>query len=566
MDRPCGRLACWVFAWLCVVSLASSVDAQSPRPQTKWGVWSPGPVVTSGHYGILGEIAQPGVYQAEQRAVTVQDLVLQAGGLTAKASPTFRLIRHQRAGQSIYFSPQGHDALMPGDVIIVDPMLPRQETMPPALTVSADGDVWVALIGVLDRPVIARMHGRDAAVGNIVSALGQRAELARVVRISTPPRQPMPLGPSAALPTGSVLVFDSNLLVKKTLPAFPEPYQFTKAEAALLPSPSSVAPQPAAPLPPSDHEDTIPLPSMSATEVPIRNAGSPRNTVDASTVPFITAPQAPAVAAPTSLPRAGSRLNSPVIPQQTEPKTTSTVRRPLVSADAEIVSDMETEAMPEGPAQAKSEPIAVWQMFGIGSTVAMLVGLSLLTRKVLGDRPLGGDDQSFVRPAASVIPPAISRRMSQVFTQSEEVEESVPPPLPPARTLREAQQQTIPQQLQEPHDLAEILAMQNDVETETPLLPRGLQITRTAPPQPTFRVDAAEELAAPHWSQPAVSSEPQAMLDAPAKEMVRAPHFLAARQPLQSVTEAAIIEPALSISPHAAPIERALQQLQGARS
>ncbi len=556
MNRQTRRQLCWT---LVAVLVATTASAQGPLPRPKLGTWNPQAASPVGYYGVLGEVARPGVYSAEGREITLQELIHHAGGMTPFAGPAVRLIRQQRIAQGRLFDPTGRDVLQPGDVIMVESRQPR--------TIGSTPAVHVAMIGVADRPVIVPLRPEDAQPRIIIEALTQSPELMRKVQYIPPSRHPLPTSPSSPLANGTILIFDPSLLVSSRLPEFPE------AIPLAAPAPQVPNPQPtndaSLALPPST---AIPAPSaadrIADNRLPVTNAGRFGGAVEATPLPFNNLAQPPRVS-DTSLPVPGSRLQ----PSPVEPPTSNATRPkhpvPTLNDDSEIIPDLEDlDIDDEAVAPIAAETPAgfsVWQMLGIVGTVASLVGLAVLSRNFVGPKPTSTENR---------VPEAIRRRTEMTGGEPRrpirrfDLPEPTPAPATAATMARAIPSQTNSAYAsiapdREPHDLAEMLAMRGPIETEGVVLPHGLKLRRSPfAPIPSYRVDEAATLpAAPH-ERPVKPTTPQRTLDPIAEETIPAPHFaVGSHSP-----EAPLDQPLVEALPGGTAIERALHQLQRGKS
>ncbi len=535
--------------WLAAVT--GHVFAQGPVPRPKFGSYIPPAASATGHYGILGEVAKPGVYSAEGPEVTLQELIQQAGGMSANGSPAIRLVRQNRIAQGRYFNPAGRDPLLPGDIVLVENLYPQA---------AGAQAVSIGLIGVMDRPVVVPMRADNAQIGTVMLALGQSSELARSVQLIVPSRQRPPTSASAPLANGTVLILDPKLLVAGNLPSFPEAIPMTRVAEpsmtqAATPAPIGV-PQPAlSQLPPSIPDNRL----------PVTNAARNNGEVEATMLPFSNGSQRPQ-ANTASLPAPGSRLQ-PVPAKPVEKPKKSTV--PLLNADSEIVSsvddlDLGTEDEPAIEAAAPAG-FSFWQMLGIGGTVASLVGLAVLSRNVIGkDSPsirttMMDDDvvpESIRKRSAMPAPQMLQKHRR--FDLPEPTLSAKRPRIQPKPIAETQRAEVASAQQTEPHDLAELLAMRGPIETESVVLPHGLKLRR-APlsSTPFYRIDDAAELpGAPH-ERPTTAATPQRSLDDAATMKVPAPHFSTAI----AAADGPAMESAIPEMTGGKAIERALHQL-----
>lgn len=552
MYQQTCRMLCWT---LLLLTVASSANGQHAGPRPKVGVWSPAASQQAGYYGILGEVGRPGVYSAEGREVTLQELVQQAGGITPLAGPTVRLIRQQRVAQGKFFDPNGRDLLQSGDVLLIDSRMPAAANSPVT---------YIGILGVASHPVIVPLQPENAQLQRLMLALGQSPELARTARLMMPSRMPMPNSPTALLPSGTVLALDPRLLVSANLPAFPDPMPMSFAPAA----------QPRLPTTEASLINNQTPPALAASNglvipdsrLPVLPAGRNGNQVDATPLPFTNGDSRPQVNE-ASLPVPGSRL-SPLPVQPVRPETKPKTSVPLVTNDAEIVPDLDDEALDLDDEETSltatnsSAGFSPWQMLGIIGTVASLVGLAVLSRSMMGPastRQAKAPVDDDIVPASirkrSSMPSAEVRRPHRRFDFPEST-----PAAPSAPTIAKvAQAPAAPAPAQEPMDLSAVLSMRGPIESEAVILPRGLKLRQAMPAAtPMYRVDEAASLpGAPH-ERPTTPMTPQRMLDTSMPEKIPAPHFRAAPMPAAISTDTEMAAEPIG----GTAIERALHQLQ----
>jgi hypothetical protein len=494
-------------------------------------------------YGILGEVTRPGVYGATGREVTLQDLVQQAGGLTARSSSTVRILRQGRSVQGGFFLPAGRDVLQPHDVVIVDAAQQGQETFGSSSAPASPGGVWVCFIGVLNRPVIVWFADpQQARLPAIVLALGQSQAFAQRTSHVLPPRSAWSL--DAPLPSGTVLVFDRSLLVTQNLPKLPDVVPMAdavpQAADAKVPvaEPSGVA--------------TTPVTNEPAWSTSL--TAQSRSPVEAIPVPFPAPPSEPTAADPASLPVPGSRIQ-----QQWEATTAPSQERATRrrTVDPQVAADQSVEILP-APADddavvtenvPQQSVISLWHMLGIGGTVACLIGIAVATRNYL-DRTRTASFQSFERPRAQPSPNPLA--------QATHIEE-IP---------RRAEAVSNPSAA-DPDDLDDILRGNLPIVSETVHFPRRFPLQRPHDPHGgAYRIDAVERspVPMPHTViREPIGSAPAARADQPTGVVPR-PHLLKApasnRHPKSSETSDVSQAPVLS---RGTPLERALAQLQGGR-
>ena len=231
------------------VCVPGEVSAQGPRSNSKTITWRSTETTKDNCVAILGEIATPGAYCLDPRALTVQSLVRRAGGVTEDASMSIRLIRHERVNQTLFLSPLTDTPLLPGDVLIVESkraLLGTTKVMnvsqssnavrPAATGANEPQGILVAYLNVLDRPVIVKLRTEEAKLDHVMQMLGQPIELAASVRVLGPERTASAAYSATTAPkltNGSVLVFPRGSVNRNKLPAtLPKAYDSEIAAGA----------------------------------------------------------------------------------------------------------------------------------------------------------------------------------------------------------------------------------------------------------------------------------------------------------------------------------------------
>lgn len=198
------------------------------------------------YFGIMGQVARPGVYELTTPEPQLLELIRYAGGLTQQATNQLRIVRQGNAGQQAFYDATLNYALAPGDIVVADGPPRARSTQrlskPPAQASeiqTADfvephpgnavpEPIHIALIGVLDRPVILPVPESHANVPGVVAYLGQDPNLASQVKVLPVGRR----GADSQTPNGvvhltvpSVLYFNQRQIVAAALPQFPEVYR-----------------------------------------------------------------------------------------------------------------------------------------------------------------------------------------------------------------------------------------------------------------------------------------------------------------------------------------------------
>jgi len=168
-------------------------------------------------YAVLGEVATAGVYASPADHVVLADLVRQAGGLTPRANRGVRVIRDGRAILNTRSAEGMRFRLLAGDVVVAlgdeSPAVQIAPRGKPVVT-EAEMPVQVALVNLIERPVVLKLRPRHADLSTLLHLLGQHPNVGRFVRIIGS-RDP------SKLRTGSVLEFDRRVIDPRRIPSLP---------------------------------------------------------------------------------------------------------------------------------------------------------------------------------------------------------------------------------------------------------------------------------------------------------------------------------------------------------
>ena len=609
--------------WLAaiVVLAVCQVPTWAQNTVPKIVIWNAAGAASEQYYGVLGEISRPGVYSSAQ-AATLQDVITAAGGLSPTSSPSIRIVRGDRGGQTVFYSPQGRDPLHAGDFVVVDPLAAPMAPGAGPSTVQPRG-VWIGLLGVSNRPVVVPLDSDWAQLPTLMQALGQSPQLARSAQVLLPRHVRMEPELNSPLPSGTIVALPPSLLVAANLPAFPPAQPLTLA----APAPPTTAPflamAPAVPAAEPAQPSYGPPPGVAAQQGPLvplppelPPAAVPRTSVfdrelSASTMPYSRPSPSETPANTASMPAPGSQLEALLRPQTpvkpTPPPPPREEALPLTALESNSASADEADLVGElGAETIQSEPasstFSLWQMLGIGGTVASLVGVALGTRHYLDRLPPPVD-----------MPAAIARRTTSriEMPQAADLDEDDEPtqvatPAPPVAQPVGAEKPAPVSKL----SLADLLRNVIPIDREAPELPAQMVLQGTSiSAEREWRLDEAAELPlpAPHIELPHQADPTPIMeLDRPAASEPPKPHFrpvplrerLAKMQPApvaaapaeQMATVAEnlsneSVEPAMAVAPAApavrrrperapaltagdlgkTPFERALSQLQRGR-
>jgi hypothetical protein len=249
---------CWAFRLACLTLLPVADLAAAEPARSLSGSPQTGCVVA-----IVGAVREPGVYSFPNESVQTLHLLRTAGGPTATASGSIRVVRQgpQSPQQTAAFlQPQLNLLLKSGYVVAVDhvaqnqsssvtttaptfdpigrptyrpftppshPNLKHHQTGPNG---QAQSTVRVAVLGVSERPVVLEMASDAASLADVLGKLNQdtRSEANALILGPTPPQQVVPWGDASktAVVDGSFLLFRGSDIKTSALPEFPEPRQF----------------------------------------------------------------------------------------------------------------------------------------------------------------------------------------------------------------------------------------------------------------------------------------------------------------------------------------------------
>ena len=189
------------------------------------------------YVSIMGEVERPGTFRLTPTTLKLHSVVRCAHGFTANASSAIRIIRRGRASQTEIFSDKVDSPVLPGDLLLVE----SKKSNPPDRNYSdvsagrgrvtradySDASrrafIQVALLNVVDYPLVLRLHPDEANASYLVQALGQQSALlanTHVITPDVPRRQSSEAAKKAVqLQDGSIVVFEPGKIKKHRLPA-----------------------------------------------------------------------------------------------------------------------------------------------------------------------------------------------------------------------------------------------------------------------------------------------------------------------------------------------------------
>lgn len=169
---------------------------------------------------VMGEVRRSGVYSLPASRPSLADVLTQAGHLKGSATGSVKVIRGGRMTLQTHVKSGGGMSLRDGDVIIAAGREDRSARAKPA------GPIEVALLDLIDRPVLVQLRAQHADVQSLLSLLHQSPATAHSLRI---------LGPvsrdkrgNLSLKSGAIVVFDAKAIDRERVPALPPAYVIAK--------------------------------------------------------------------------------------------------------------------------------------------------------------------------------------------------------------------------------------------------------------------------------------------------------------------------------------------------
>jgi hypothetical protein len=543
----------------------TSVTAQSGRPAPKILTWQ-APSAAEHHVAILGQVRRPGVYRFSGAgpAPGLPQIVEFAGGLTANASSTLRLVRHGRSGQLLFLNQETVEQLQAGDVLIVDEQsgggVSRER-------LNADEvGIQVALVGLLDRPVVLKLRSAQARLDILTSSLNQPMSAVLAARVIRSDSRTDAFGaqtPDLPLGNGAVVVYDPRSILRSELPNDPtfdlvvdttqlaNQAPIPEAPLAMTEAPAPPRFEALPPLPEGQSEIAADVDSFESEPTPL-----PPDSIAAAPVPDAVTERPNEFRGSHGAP-APSAISTAIQSQITRSPIDSTSTSPSRGATSLKL----TSAPPPPRAETAingGKPFSAMQMLVVFAAVMGLIGGALGVRQILDRRWFSRlSSKHDEKSIDGIVDSRFAAAMSDADSASSESipePESLPAPLQQISTF-----------------LEDLLHDRVAIVEEAPNLPRGLKLQARAKSLPQFRVDGGHELASagPHATmapsqEAAIEPKPveAAPLRSDAGESLRAPHFVrAARKRPTSATSSAASTSRRMTDP-GTPISRALSQLQ----
>lgn len=200
-----------------------------------------------GYFGIMGAIAQPGVYFHPQERVPLAEVLKLAGGPTPDVSGGVRIVRQGRGGLQTFLSQDSKYELLNGDVVLLESrnspgqagLKPFTQTKRTLADENQDGDSsqqaaikqaaaapgYLAFVNLTPQPIIVPVPKDQASLSAVMTWLRQDPKSPPYVRVIAPGpvlrRDNSVPADEQLLESGTVLVFDSATVKHERLPEFP---------------------------------------------------------------------------------------------------------------------------------------------------------------------------------------------------------------------------------------------------------------------------------------------------------------------------------------------------------
>lgn len=416
----------------CIVMAAAPLMAQN-RAARRQAVIIPFSKAESNreyYVAIMGAVSRPGTYHLDPSKLNLRTVIGLAGGVTPDPTTTIRVIRSGRENQQITYSEsvaQSDCPILPGDLLIVET---KSGPVNAGQVVDFDRDpaavravyeeqpepkgVQVALVNVLEYPIVFSFANEDATPGRILELLGQEREALpnyAVIGSGRGNRGFVQASHSMPLTPMSTLVFDHGSIKHDRLPkTLPRPIESDiefGAQSGLIGNPSGQSEQllnvgRRASLPENGSRELPPIPPVSVERTPIQ---VPKEAEELELPPTVSTSK-PRIA---NLPFTGdapiskSSTASPrfeVEPTESIPQLTQS---PIETAPE--LPQADPLSIDEQPLPPSNSSGAITLVIAIGLISLALVGITILTRKRFPAKGIEQTIEAATEPSEIEIPP-----------------------------------------------------------------------------------------------------------------------------------------------------------------
>lgn len=217
-------------AGLSVAGTVATLTAQQGADSRLGPAAAARPGARSTAIAVVGEIAQPGVYEFGTSAADLQTLVSQAGGLSSQAGENVKLLRQGQPGENIRLTQGGTRALQHGDILVIESRTDGPNAaavFAPRAHAAEARKAHAVLANVLDRPVVVPLSHQLSTLPTLIEALKQTGSQGRVMLITPGDKTGTPLVTTfhdrkpVPVPDGSVVIFEMRSVNPAVLPPLP---------------------------------------------------------------------------------------------------------------------------------------------------------------------------------------------------------------------------------------------------------------------------------------------------------------------------------------------------------
>ncbi|MAG93998.1 MAG: hypothetical protein CMJ48_09640 [Planctomycetaceae bacterium] len=221
---------------VCLILALSLVQSAQGDDALRYGADPRSADAPKSYFGIIGQIRNPGVYESYEAAPKLTELVDRAGGLAHKANKTISIVRDGQAALTTHYFATLKLRLHAGDLLVVESRNLDDVSVPGSTgsgsftqgTPRERRDVQIALLNLIDRPVVLRLDRQYATLPSLLALLGQPANIATSVQgIDTSGIPRDPTGDyKQQLRTHDVLVLDASKVDRTSLPTLDEDHVY----------------------------------------------------------------------------------------------------------------------------------------------------------------------------------------------------------------------------------------------------------------------------------------------------------------------------------------------------
>lgn len=230
----CLIFTCWQGSFVCCAPMGEA-QAQIYKgskfvPNGAGATNRNGPTQAKNYFTVIGEVKYPETYELPTAAPSLIGFLKLAGGLQPSASGSIRIVRFthngQKAEEQLFYDERRTDTLRPGDVVVVDSKIGNARLFDGPNQSVSDGDVYIALIGILEYPFVMQTAAKNATINWVTQQLHQKEALAASAKVCWPGRSTTRVTPDTELPNNTLIHFDSTKVVFSQLPdGLPRPFR-----------------------------------------------------------------------------------------------------------------------------------------------------------------------------------------------------------------------------------------------------------------------------------------------------------------------------------------------------